>query len=117
MNPSHKSLEEYAASEPGFDDLMEIANRLALNYIADYKLMRVRRCQAADQCDKEYENNLLINKYFLLYEELSYAMNMGDIGRLETCLVPWIFDVQSDWQTQVCQFHGRLLNECSFCVP
>jgi hypothetical protein len=26
----------------------------------------------------------------LLYEEISYAMNAGDIGRVETCLVLWI---------------------------
>jgi len=25
-----------------------------------------------------------------LYEELSYALNSGDIGRVETCIVAWI---------------------------
>ena len=39
--------------------------------------------------DKQYENNLLINKYFLLYKELSYAMNMGDIAWVESCIVAW----------------------------
>ncbi|KAG2031176.1 hypothetical protein BDR03DRAFT_876550, partial [Suillus americanus] len=39
--------------------------------------------------DKQYENNLLINKYFLLYEELSYAMNIGDIAHIETCIIAW----------------------------
>ncbi|KAG2142785.1 uncharacterized protein EDB93DRAFT_1088794, partial [Suillus bovinus] len=39
--------------------------------------------------DKQYENNLLINNYFLLYKELSYAMNIGDIVRVETCIITW----------------------------
>lgn len=40
--------------------------------------------------DVQFENALLLNKYFLMYEELSYAMNSGDIGRVETCIVNWI---------------------------
>lgn len=28
--------------------------------------------------------------YLLLYEELAYAMNVGDIGRVKTLLMPWI---------------------------
>jgi len=31
-----------------------------------------------------------MQQYFLLYEELSHAMNKGDIGRVETCIVQWI---------------------------
>lgn len=40
--------------------------------------------------DLQFKNALLLNKYFLLYEELSYTMNCGDIGRVETCIVDWI---------------------------
>lgn len=38
----------------------------------------------------QYENGLLLNKYMLVYEELSYAMNSRDIGWVETCLMTWI---------------------------
>ncbi|KAF8836714.1 hypothetical protein BDN67DRAFT_886585, partial [Paxillus ammoniavirescens] len=38
----------------------------------------------------QFENTLLLNKYFLLYKELSYAMNCSDIGHVETCIVSWI---------------------------
>ncbi|KAM6492590.1 hypothetical protein JOM56_012314, partial [Amanita muscaria] len=40
--------------------------------------------------DQVFENAQIINSYLALYEELSYAMNFGDIGRVETCLVTWI---------------------------
>ncbi|KAI6108568.1 hypothetical protein EDD16DRAFT_1440587, partial [Pisolithus croceorrhizus] len=40
--------------------------------------------------DLQFKNVLLLNKYFLLYEELSHAMNSGDIGCAETCTISWI---------------------------
>ncbi|KAG2365346.1 hypothetical protein BDR07DRAFT_1277316, partial [Suillus spraguei] len=40
--------------------------------------------------DMQYENALILNRYFFLYKELSYAINCGDIGCVETCISPWI---------------------------
>ena len=48
------------------------------------------RRKAEKERDLQFKNALLLNKYFLLYEELSYAMNSGDIGRVETSIVSWI---------------------------
>ncbi|KAG1724773.1 hypothetical protein EDB19DRAFT_1897858 [Suillus lakei] len=75
-------LEVFAASELSYEDLQAIADSLARDYVADHKIQSER--------DQQHKNGLLLNKYVLLYEELSYAMNIGDIGRLETCLVTWI---------------------------
>jgi hypothetical protein len=88
MNNAHKTLDDFAISKPSLEELKDIANRLAREYIATYRLTRVRR-QPDERRDKQYENNLLINKYFLLYEELSYAMNIGDIAHVETCIITW----------------------------
>ncbi|KAG1906319.1 uncharacterized protein F5891DRAFT_1182571 [Suillus fuscotomentosus] len=89
MDPSYARLDAFAASEPDLQKLTSIANEIALNYVANYKLLRTRR-KTREQRDMQYENALLLNKYFLLYEELSYAMNHGDIGRVETSIVAWI---------------------------
>ncbi|KAG2745410.1 hypothetical protein P692DRAFT_20850130 [Suillus brevipes Sb2] len=88
-DPKWTSLEEFAASKPTFDDIEAMARTLARNYIAGHQLRRMRRIPAA-QRDAQHENGLLLNRYMLLYEELSYAMNTGDIGRVETCLFTWI---------------------------
>ncbi|KAG2121792.1 hypothetical protein BD769DRAFT_1389942 [Suillus cothurnatus] len=88
MNNAHKTLDDFAISKLSLEELKDIANRLAREYIATYRLTRVRR-QPDERRDKQYENNLLINKYFLLYEELSYAMNIGDIAHVETCIITW----------------------------
>ena len=88
-NWEHTSLEAFALSEPSFQDLQEIADWIARDYIGSYQIRRMRN-KPDSQRDQQYENSLLLNKYFLLYEELSYAMNHGDIGRLESCIVVWI---------------------------
>lgn len=88
-NSQWTSLEAFAASQPCLDNLQTLANELALEYIASHQLYGLRT-GALHQRDMQFENALLLNKYFLLYEELSYTMNIGDIGRVETCIVSWI---------------------------
>ncbi|KAG1882357.1 hypothetical protein F4604DRAFT_1577364, partial [Suillus subluteus] len=87
--PTHISLKEFAKSEPTLDDLLMMANELARNYVANHMLQRMRR-RSEKERDLQFENALLMNKYFLLYEELLYAMNHRDIGRTETTTIAWI---------------------------
>ena len=77
--------------QPPLSELHSIANYLAMTYVmrGSDSLQKMRK-PSDNECDKEYENNLLINMYYLLYEELSYAMNAGDIGHVELCFEPWI---------------------------
>ncbi|KIK76943.1 hypothetical protein PAXRUDRAFT_779574, partial [Paxillus rubicundulus Ve08.2h10] len=86
---NHNSLEAFALSEPSFNNLQTIANRLARDYIANHQLRRMRKKKQA-QCDQQFKNGLLLNRYMLLYEELSWVMNHGDIGHLKTCIIAWI---------------------------
>ncbi|KAI6106610.1 hypothetical protein EDD16DRAFT_1445559, partial [Pisolithus croceorrhizus] len=58
-------------------------------YVARNKLQQMWREQQ-NKWDLQFENMLLLNKYFLLYKELSYSMNHGDIGRTEICIMSWI---------------------------
>jgi len=82
-------LEVFATLEPSYKELQVMANSLAWDYVANYKIQCMQN-KSAGECDQQHENGLLLNKYALLYEELSYAINIGDISRLETCLVTWI---------------------------
>lgn len=84
-----QTLEDYAKTKPSLSELWLVANHLALNYTATEHLRDIRR-QPINECDQQYENALLLNRYFLLYEELSYSMNLGDIGRVESCFQPWL---------------------------
>ncbi|KIJ62202.1 hypothetical protein HYDPIDRAFT_94808, partial [Hydnomerulius pinastri MD-312] len=88
-NTALTSLKVFATSEPTFDEVKALADELAQTYVANHQLHRMKKRPAKER-DVQYENALLMNKYFLLYEELSYAMNRGDIGRVETCIVHWV---------------------------
>ncbi|KAJ7640085.1 hypothetical protein DFH06DRAFT_1334987 [Mycena polygramma] len=90
-NPAWSSLELFAKSQPSDELIDEMANYLAENYVAGGEVdMYATRSKAAVLRDEQHENNLILHQYLLLYEETSFAMNRGDIGRLETVFPPWI---------------------------
>lgn len=89
-NLQHPTLEAWAESEPSEQDIEEIASVLVKKYVADARLTE-ERFAAPDLRDEQFENVRLRESYFLLYEELSRAMNAGDIGRVEDCFLPWVF--------------------------
>lgn len=88
----HDSLEGWAAAKPTWDSIEALATKLATNYLPS-KHLRVgtMRMQSPENRDEQWENTLLREHHFLLYEELSYALNAGDIGRVEACFMPWVF--------------------------
>ncbi|EKM49482.1 uncharacterized protein PHACADRAFT_201738 [Phanerochaete carnosa HHB-10118-sp] len=50
---------------------------------------RIDTLQSMPERDEQFENGLVINKYYLLYEQLTYAMNVSNTESVEACLVPW----------------------------
>ncbi|KAJ7899234.1 hypothetical protein B0H14DRAFT_3104540 [Mycena olivaceomarginata] len=92
-NPTWKSLDDFAASKPTFSELVKISEHLASHYVAgaeDLNIYEVR-AKPTSQRDQQHENMLQVHQYFCLYEEMSFSMNYGDIGRVETLFPPWIY--------------------------
>ncbi|OSD04071.1 hypothetical protein PYCCODRAFT_1444206 [Trametes coccinea BRFM310] len=73
------TLDDWAASKPDFEAVEGTAQSLVREYI-----------EGEDEDIWVRENTVRTLHYLLLYEELSYTMNAGDISRFETVLVPWI---------------------------
>lgn len=84
------SLEQFAESKPSWAELDEMAEKIVRRYTIDENTLEELRFAPDSTRDEQYENTLLKDYYCLLYEELTYAMNAGDIGRVETCFLPWI---------------------------
>ncbi|KXN80720.1 hypothetical protein AN958_08182, partial [Leucoagaricus sp. SymC.cos] len=72
-----RSLEECLKLIPSGDDLQALCEQPDLSH------------------DKNHENILLRHQMFLLYEEITHAMNYGDIGRLEHAFPAWSFIFQA----------------------
>ncbi|KAG6808473.1 hypothetical protein H0H92_004012 [Tricholoma furcatifolium] len=85
------TLEEFAESDPSWEKIEAMSNELALEKVARADTVSDLRENPPSIRDEQMENLLLRQQYFLLYEEMSHALNAGDIGRVETLFLPWIF--------------------------
>lgn len=90
--PGCTSLEDFSAKEPTFNQITRISGELAKKYSsASSQVERFRVTNTPDRDrDMQYENTLLRIDYFMLYEELTFAIRRGDVGRIETCLRRWV---------------------------
>ncbi|KAJ8503630.1 hypothetical protein ONZ45_g10687 [Pleurotus djamor] len=89
-HPECESLEDWATKEPSWEDIVRVATKLGKMDATTNDIDSTMRLADDEARDIQYENNLLRHHYFLLYEEISYAMNHGDIGRVEACFLPWM---------------------------
>lgn len=89
-DPACTSLEAFAEKEPTWEEVVELAERVRQTNVAPADMESNMRQAADGTRDTQHENGLIQQQYFLLYEELTYAMNHGDIGRVEACFLPWM---------------------------
>jgi len=84
------SLQKFADTRPTWDLVKEVALDVAKEFIPSVQGLVSLREEDPEDRDQELENNLAFNLYAGMYEEISYAMNHGDIGRVEMCLLQWV---------------------------
>ena len=111
-----QSLEEFARTNPTWKDLCAMANSMVEKFVAQDNLSAMRELPKA-QRDKQYENSLLRMQYFLLYEEISHAMNAGDIGHVEICFLPWMMIFAACGKHKYATEMQRYLENVHFIYP
>ncbi|KAJ6477429.1 hypothetical protein C8R47DRAFT_652261 [Mycena vitilis] len=118
-NPAWKSLDDFAASKPTYQSLVKISEYLASHYVAaaeDLNIYELRSKPAA-QRDQQHENVLQMHQYFCLYEEMSFAMNFGDIGRVETLFPPWIYIFKAVGKHKYASHMVKFMTDVHFVYP
>ncbi|KAF9027204.1 hypothetical protein BDZ89DRAFT_1101935 [Hymenopellis radicata] len=110
------SLDAFAESEPSWEKLTEMANALAKGYVSGPSFARERARPAAER-DEVKENHDLRASLFLLYEEFTYALNWGDIGRLETTFMPWVYIFRSCGKHKYSTYLRKYLRDVHFRYP
>ena len=83
-------LQGYADGRPKWEGIKDVALAVANKFIPSAGQLALLRNGKPDDRDHEFENNLALNLYAAMYEEITYAMNYGDIGRVEMCLLQWV---------------------------
>ncbi|KAI0700080.1 hypothetical protein BC835DRAFT_1404972 [Cytidiella melzeri] len=106
--PAHSSLKLFAMLKPLLDYLKALANHLAMNYTA-----RKEKSQIFDLRSKP----LLLKKYFCLYEDLTFAMNHGDVGHVECCFMSWVWIIKATGKHKYVKHMMKYLSNVQFLYP
>jgi hypothetical protein len=117
-NPKWNTLEAFAKSNPDRKMVEEMADTLAAKYVAggDVDIFDLRTKPVSSR-DYQHENVLLMHQYFLLYEEMSHSMNYGDIGRVETLFLPWIYLFKATGKHKYATHMVKHLTDVHFLYP
>ncbi|KAJ7731384.1 hypothetical protein B0H16DRAFT_1665276 [Mycena metata] len=118
-NPLWTSLQVFADSKPSFALVTEISDYLASHYVAgaeDFNIFELRQ-RPVHERDKQHENTLQMHQYFLLYQELSFAMNYGDIGRVETLFPTWIYIFKAVGKHKYASHMLKFMTDLHFVYP
>jgi len=83
------SLQAFADARPTWDRIKEIVLEVSTLFIPELPSV-CNDSEGPEDRDQELENNLVFNLYASIYEEIAYAMNYGDVGRVEMCLLKWV---------------------------
>ncbi|KAI6013019.1 hypothetical protein EDC04DRAFT_2870858 [Pisolithus marmoratus] len=116
LNPRLKSLEAFADMRLTFTQVKDIVTMIAHKYVATNALERVH-WKPSSQCDMQLENALIINKYMPLYEELTHAMNVSDIMRVELCIIAWILIFKATGKHKYAAYMMEFLLNIHFLYP
>ncbi|EPQ50063.1 hypothetical protein GLOTRDRAFT_51073 [Gloeophyllum trabeum ATCC 11539] len=111
------TLEEFAKSKPQYSQIEEMSYRImAGDYVAPGDLYSTKSRPLSER-DKQKENMMLTHKYFLLYEQTSFAMNEGDIGRVETLFPRWMRVFRATGKHKYAAAMERFLTDVHFVYP
>lgn len=103
----------WAATRPSYDEVWEIATRAKSKYIAQVS----GNDGGYRGEDVVYRNQRLLLRDLILYDEISLAMNTGDIGRLEDVIKIWIYMWKGSGQIKYSKEMHQFLTDLEYNFP
>ena len=85
----YSDLQGFADSKPKWPDILAFVQKVVERFVPNWQELQDMEKNEPEERDGQLDNNLVPNIYSTLYEEMSYAMDRGDIGRVEMCLIAW----------------------------
>ena len=110
-----QSLEDFAAMKPTWIQLEAMANQMCIGHVAQADFSQRNMPQRVR--DAEHENMMIRQQYFLLYEEMSHALDCGDIGHVEDCFLPWAFIFRGCGKHKYAKHMVKHLHNVHFVYP
>lgn len=85
----YPSLQSFADSKPSWNSIQALAQRAIQHFVLTPNELKLMDDKEPEERDEQLENSMGFHIYSALYEEMSHAMDHGDIGRVEMCLIAW----------------------------
>jgi hypothetical protein len=88
-HPGITSLTQWATTEPIWEEILKMSEEMIRIFLPPVDVQSLKR-NGDNVRDKQFEVVTTLHQDFLLYEETNWAMNYGDIGRLDQCMLIWV---------------------------
>lgn len=111
------NLTSMAESKPSFEQIKGWATEIVRSTITNSDDLYDLRSRSPHQRNEQNENIRILHQYFALYEEMAWAMNAGDIGRVETLFPPWIALFRGCGKTQYASAMIQFMTDVHFRYP
>ncbi|KAH9831740.1 uncharacterized protein C8Q71DRAFT_861429 [Rhodofomes roseus] len=114
-----RSLEDFAAQKPTFDQVVAMAYNMVPKYIAgggQHDLYDIHHSSTSLR-DQQHKNIMIMHQYFSLYEEFSYRANAGDIGGVEAVMPSWIALFKATGKHKYANYMEKFWTDVHFVYP
>ncbi|KAG6863713.1 hypothetical protein C0991_003753 [Blastosporella zonata] len=112
-----EDLEAFASTKPTWESLVSMAQKMVRDYSSPRDMKEYRETCMENERDMQHENVQIMHTYFLWYEEMTWALNHGDIGRVESLFGPWMFIFRGCGKHKYAAEMRRYLETIHFIYP
>jgi len=113
----HSSLQAFADSQPEWRHIQALARKAVQRFIPYPDELKSMDNEEPEERDEQLENSMGFNIYSALYEEMSYAMDHGDIGRVEMCLIAWAPLFEAAGKKKYSHHTIKLVHDLNYVFP
>ena len=113
----HSSLQAFADSQPEWSHVQALVQKAIGRFLPNPNKLKSMDDEEPEERDQQLENSMGFHIYSALYEEISYAMDHGDIGRVEMCLIAWAPLFEAAGKKKYAQHTIKLVHDLNHVFP
>lgn len=113
----YSSLQEFADSQPSWSRVVALARKAVKHFVPAFLELQELDEKDPKERDQQLENSMGFHIYSTLYKEMSYAMDHGDIGQVEMCLIAWVLLFEAAGKKKYSQHTIKLVHNLNHVFP
>lgn len=111
------SLQAFADSQPDWSSIKGLALDAVKRFVPCFPELEKLGRRTPEERDEQLENSMGFSIYSTLYEEMSHAMDHGDIGRVEMCLIAWAPLFEAAGKHKYAHHSIKLVHDLNYVFP